>query len=193
MVNNISNIQENISYIDNNNLYINKTIADIVPKKQNCVLNKTYLGPENNKRSKSPNILINNKGDTESENSQIIFNNVRPTVGNNYSHSNNNSSLLNNLTNLSSLSSRKTNNTNILNNDKFIKNYLEQTDSSYLKTEVNNYKENNSFKNGIIQKKKIVQNKKVNPFKKEGVDNKKNKIESNCINQVKKINSLGNY
>jgi hypothetical protein len=58
MVNNISNIQENISYIDNNNLYVNKTIADIVPKKQNCVLNKTYLGPKNNKRSKSPNIIL---------------------------------------------------------------------------------------------------------------------------------------
>ena len=36
--------------------------------------------------------------------------------------------------------------------------------------------------NGIIQKKKIVQNKKVNPFKKECVDHKKNKIESNCLN-----------
>ena len=132
IVNNISNIQENISYIDNNNLYINKTIADIVPKKQNCVLNKIYLGPKNNKRSKSPNIIINNKGDTESENSQIIFNNVRPTVGNNYSHSNNNSSLLNNLVNLSSLSSRKTNNINILNNDKFIKNYLEQASRYFL-------------------------------------------------------------
>ena len=58
IVNNISNIQENISYIDNNNLYINKTIADIVPKKQNCVLNKIYLGPKNNKRSKSPNIIL---------------------------------------------------------------------------------------------------------------------------------------
>ena len=61
MVNNISNIQEHISYIsyiDNNNLYINKTIADIVPKKQNCVLNKIYLGPKNNKRSKSPNIIL---------------------------------------------------------------------------------------------------------------------------------------
>ena len=43
--------------------------------------------------------------------------------------------------------------------------------------------------NGIIQKKKILQNKKVNPFKKECVDNKKNKIESNCINKVKKINN----
>jgi hypothetical protein len=70
IVNNISNIQKNISYIDNKNLYINKTIADIVPKKQNCVLNKTYLGPKNNKRSKSPNIIINNKEDTESENSK---------------------------------------------------------------------------------------------------------------------------
>ena len=34
--------------------------------------------------------------------------------------------------NLSSLSSRKTNNINILNNDKFIKNYLEQASRYFL-------------------------------------------------------------
>ena len=45
---------------------------------------------------------------------------------------------------LSSIGNRKTNVTNILNNDQLIKKYLDQNESSYLKTEVN--KEKNSFK-----------------------------------------------
>ena len=136
------------------------------------------------------NVIDKYKEEIESENSRIIFNNVRPTIGTNYSRSNNNSSMLNNLINLSDLSSKKINNTNILNNDKYIKNYLGQNESSYLQTEVN--KENNSYIKGVIKKKKIVQNKKMNPFKKENDDYKKNKIESNCIKYVKKINNNKN-
>ena len=130
------------------------------------------MGQDKNKRTKSNNLILNNKEEIESENSHIIFNNVRPTIGNNYSHSNNNSSTLNNLTNISDLSNKKVNNTNILNNDKFIKNFFEQNESSYLKTEVNN-KGNNSYMKGVIKKKKIVPNKNINPFQKELNENKK--------------------
>ena len=185
-INNFSNIQENLSYLDNDNLYINKTISEIAPKKQNNILNKKNFLTERNQRSKSPDLILNNKEEIGSENRRIIFNNVRPKARHNYSNSNNNSSLMNNLTNLSSLTSRKANNTNILNDDKFIQNYLGQNDSSYLKTEVN--KENHSYMKGAIKKKKIVQNKNINPFKNESNDNKKNKMEIKCIKNVKKIN-----
>ena len=185
-INNFSNIQENLSYLDNDNLYINKTISEIAPKKQNNILNKTNFLTERNQRSKSPDLILNNKEEIGSENRRIIFNNVRPKARHNYSNSNNNSSLMNNLTNLSSLTSRKANNTNILNDDKFIQNYLGQNDSSYFKTEVN--KENHSYMKGAIKKKKIVQNKNINPFKNESNDNKKNKMEIKCIKNVKKIN-----
>ena len=188
-INTFSNIQENLTYLDNNNYNINNTISDITTKKQNCILNKTTLSPDKITRAKSPNLILNNRDD-EGENSRIIFNNVRPTIGTNYSRSNNNSSMLNNLINLSDLSSKKINNTNILNNDKYIKNYLGQNESSYLQTEVN--KENNSYIKGVIKKKKIVQNKNINPFKKENDDYKKNKIESNCIKDIKKINNNKN-
>ena len=186
-INNFSNIQENLCYLDNDNSYINKTISEIAPKKPNYILNKTNFLTERTQRSKSPDLVLNNKEEIESENSRIIFNNVRPKARHNYSNSNNNSSLMNNLTNLSSLTSRKANNTNILNDDKFIQNYLGKNDSSYLKTEVN--KENHSYMKGVIKKKKIVQNKNINPFKNESNDNKKNKIEVKCIKNVKKINN----
>ena len=186
-INNFSNIQENLCYLDNDNSYINKTISEIAPKKPNYILNKTNFLTERTQRSKSPDLVLNNKEEIESENSRIIFNNVRPKARHNYSNSNNNSSLMNNLTNLSSLTSRKANNTNILNDDKFIQNYIGQNDSSYLKTEVN--KENHSYMKGVIKKKKIVQNKNINPFKNESNDNKKNKIEVKCIKNVKKINN----
>ena len=186
-INNFSNIQENLCYLDNDNSYINKTISEIAPKKPNYILNKTNFLTERTQRSKSPDLVLNNKEEIENENSRIIFNNVRPKARHNYSNSNNNSSLMNNLTNLSSLTSRKANNTNILNDDKFIQNYLGKNDSSYLKTEVN--KENHSYMKGVIKKKKIVQNKNINPFKNESNDNKKNKIEVKCIKNVKKINN----
>ena len=188
-IKNYSKKQENIiNFNDNNYQYINNTISDITPKKPKIILNKMNFLNEKNKRSKSPDLILNNKGETESENSRIIFNNIRPKAMHNYSNSNSNndSSLMNNLINLSSLTSRRVNNTNILDNDKFIQNYFEQNEPSYLKTEVN--KDNNSYIKGVIKKKKIVQNKNTNPFKNESNDIKKNKIEVKCIKGVKKIN-----
>ena len=188
-VQNFSNIKENLSYLDNNNnnQYINNTISDLLPKKVNDVLNKTNILAERNKRSKSPDLILNSKKETGSENSQIIFNNVRPKARYNYNNSNNNSSFMNNLINLSSLSNRKINNTNIIDNDKFIDNYFGQNEPSFLKTEIN--EENKSYMKGVIKKKKIVNNKVSNPFKKESSDNKKNKMEVKYSKGIKKINN----
>ena len=183
------NNQDNISYIDNN-LYINETISDINSKSPNQVLNKTNFFPNLNKRCKSPDIILSKKEESSSENSRIIFNNVRRINRHNYSNSNTNSSQLNNLTMLSSIGNRKTNVTNIINNDQLIKKYLDQNESSYLKTEVN--KEKNSYMKGVINKKKIVKNKNSNPFKDENIDNKKNKLDNKYIQGVKKINKIIN-
>ena len=76
-INNFSNIQENLSYLDNNNLYINKTISEIAPKKPSNILNKTNFLTERNQRSKSPDLILNNKEEIGSESGRIIFNNGR--------------------------------------------------------------------------------------------------------------------
>ena len=190
-LNNFLNINENLTYINNNNLNINNTFSDISIKNKNDFLNKTNILPEQNQRSKSPDLIICKKEEPESENSQIIFNNVRIITGHNYSHSNNNSSMLNNLTNISNLSSKRgMNKTNILNNEKFINNFLEQDDSTLLKT--NDNKDNKSYMKGVIKKKKILKKKNGNPFKNENFDNKKKKIELKYIKGVKKINNNNN-
>ena len=151
----------NTSNIDNSNIYINNTVTEISGNnnkkiKKGFVIPKLNLGKEN--RTKSPTNILNsnNLKERESENSQIIFNNVRPlTQRHDYSYSNNNSSMINNLSSLNQHS--KISNTNIINDEKYIK-YLNDSNSSNVKTEPN---KNNSYMQGINNKKKANNN----PFK----------------------------
>ena len=180
--NNNSNNQNNFNTIENNNY-----IKDTSCKNNNKKIKHGFIIPnvnfeKDNNRKKSPNFILNNKilnnntEEQESENSQVIFNNIRiMTQGNNYSYSNNNSSMINN--NSSITQNKKVNNTNIINEDKIIK-YLNDISSSNIKTEPS--KDNNSSFQGVIKKTKIIKN-----------DKNKNTIknENNSINKVEANNS----
>ena len=190
--NNNSNIQNNLKNIDNN-----ICINNINSRNSNKKLKHGFIIPnlniENDNRTRSPNFILNNKlintnlEGQESENSQVIFNNVHTIQGNNYSYSNNNSSMINNITSITQ--NKKINNTNILTDDIFIK-YLNHSDSPILKTEPN--KDNNSYIQGLIKKKKIINNdKNRNPFKNEGNTNI-NKIQVNNIKGFNKKNTIKN-
>jgi hypothetical protein len=138
-----NHIQHNLTNIDDN--YNNFIQNDFNTIDNNTIINNTFSGLNNNNnkkikrgfiipkidsnvKAKSPissrnKILSNNLDEQESESSQIIFNNVRTMTQGNISYTNNNnSSMLNNLSDISN--HKKVNNTNILNNDNFIKNYI---------------------------------------------------------------------
>ena len=186
--NNINNHNNNNKI--GNNVYINNT----KPRNNNKKIKRGFAIPNLNlgkdNRAKSPNFGLNNiipnniLEEQESENSQIIFNNVRPlTQRNNNSYTNNNSSMINNLSSLNQNS--KINNTNILNEDKYIK-FLNDSNLSNLKTEPN--KENNSYVQGIGNKNIIINDEDNNIFKinhKAQYKNNKNIKQSNNENIIK--------
>ena len=169
---NIAN-SENNSILENN-IYINNTISGINDEKIKTGITIKNINFENNNKPKSPISIVNSKKLNydleESQKSRIVFNNIRPlTQRNNYSYSNSNSSMINNLNSFNQNS--KINNTNIIKEDKFFK-YLEQeSNSSILKTEPN--LEHNSKHLALENKnKKLEQNNK-----------NKNKVDKN--NQIK--------
>ena len=178
-INNISNLEYN-SFLDNN-IYINNTISGIDDHNIKRGIPIKNFNLEINNKPKSPTSILNNKilNDNlrESEQSQIIFNNVRPlTQRHNYSYSNNNSSMINNLSSINK--NYKINNTNIIKEDKFFKYLEENSNSSILKTEPN-LEYNSKIKISENKNKKSNKNKNVN----NNPSNKNNKIHNKNNNK----------